>query len=91
MAKHDPIDEERTYYDPEAVPNPSVWRQKRRLADAMRRVTEHMVLSDAPEDELSSAADALERYADRLEAHPKLVRTMGHPEAATFPEVAASG
>jgi len=89
MAKHDPIDEERTYYDPEAVPNPSVWRQKRRLADAMRRVTEHMVLSDAPEDELSSAADALERYADRLEAHPKLVRTMGHPEAATSGNVAA--
>lgn len=89
MAQNDPIDEERTYYDPEAVPNPSTWREKRRLADAMRRVTEHMVLSDAPEDELASAADALERFADRLETHPKLVRTMGHPEAATSGDVAA--
>ncbi|MGB0618956.1 MAG: PaaI family thioesterase [Myxococcota bacterium] len=89
MAQDDPIDEDRTYYDPEAVPNPAIWREKRRLADAMRRVIEHVVLSDAPQDELSSAAGALERYADRLESHPKLVRVMGHPEAATSGDTAA--
>lgn len=89
MAHDDPIDENRPYFDPDRVPNASVWQQKRRLADAMRRVIEHMVLSDAPEEELSAAADALERYADRLEAHPKLVRTMGHAEAATSGNTAA--
>lgn len=89
MAQDDPIDGDRTYYDPDAVPNATVWRQKRRLADALRRVIDHMVLSDAPEEELSDAADALERYADRLEGHPKLVRVMGHPEAATSGNVAA--
>ena len=52
-------------------------------------MAEHVVLSDAPEEELSAASDALERYADRLEAHPKLVRVMGHPEAATSGNVAA--
>ena len=89
MAKDDRIDESKPYYDPDAIPNASIWRQKRRLADAMRRVSEHVVLSDAPEEELSAASDALERYADRLEAHPKLVRVMGHPEAATSGNVAA--
>ena len=89
MAQDDPIDEDRTYYDPDAVPNPTIWREKRRLADAMRRVIEHVVLSDAPQGELSSAADSLERYADRLESHPKLVRVMGHPEAATSGDTAA--
>lgn len=90
MSPHDtPKDEDRPYYDPEAVPNPSVWHQKRRLADAMRRVIADMVLSDAPEEELSAAADALERYADRLAAHPRLVRSMGHSEAALSGNVAA--
>jgi len=89
VAKDDRIDESKPYYDPDAIPNASIWRQKRRLADAMRRVIEHVVLSDAPEEELSAASDALERYADRLEAHPKLVRVMGHPEAATSGNVAA--
>ncbi|MBJ18266.1 MAG: PaaI family thioesterase [bacterium] len=77
------------YFDAMTVPNPSVWQQKRRLADAMRRVIAHMVLSDAPEAELSAAADALERFADRLASHPKLTRVMGHPEAATAGNVAA--
>ncbi|HPG26079.1 MAG: PaaI family thioesterase [Spirochaetaceae bacterium] len=77
------------HYDPWDIPNPSVWAQKRRLADAMRRVIAHMVLSDAPEEELSAAADALERYADRLASHPKLERVMGHAEAANAGNVAA--
>lgn len=77
------------FFDETEVPNPSVWEQKRRLADAMRKVIEHMVLSDAPEDELSAAADALERYGDRLASHPKLTRVMGHSEAANAGNVAA--
>jgi len=77
------------YFDAANVPNPSVWKQKRRLADAMRSVIEHMVLSDAPESELAAAADALERYAERLASHPKLTRIMGHPEAANAGNVAA--
>jgi acyl-coenzyme A thioesterase PaaI-like protein len=77
------------YFDPSSVPNPSVWAQKRRLADAMRHVIAHMVLSDAPEEELAAAADALERYGERLASHPKLTRVMGHPEAANAGNVAA--
>lgn len=77
------------YLDATTVPNPPVWQQKRRLADAMRRVIGLMVLSDAPEAELSAAASALERYADRLASHPKLTRVMGHPEAANAGNVAA--
>ena len=38
------------YFDPGNVPNPAVWNQKRRLADAIRRVIAQMVLSDAPID-----------------------------------------
>lgn len=47
------------------------WAERRRLAAAMRLVIEGLVTSDAPEDELSLAADALERYADRLAGHPR--------------------
>ena len=77
------------YFDAASVPNPPVWQQKRRLADAMRHVIDHMVLSDAPVEELSAAADALERYGERLASHPKLTRVMGHPEAANAGNVAA--
>ena len=78
-----------SYFDPTKVPNPTVWEQKRRLADAIRSVIAHMVLSDAPEQELSDAADALERFGDGLAAHPKLQRVMGHAEAANAGNVAA--
>lgn len=45
--------------------------EKLRLAAAMRRVIEGLVVSDAPEQELARAADALERYAERLATHPR--------------------
>ena len=54
------------------------WEQKRRLASAMRMVIERLVPSDAPEDELRTAADALERYAEQLKKHPRLTRVLGH-------------
>ena len=47
-----------------------IWAERRRLASAMRDVVEHLVTSVAPESELSAAADALERYAERLRTHP---------------------
>lgn len=77
------------HYDPSQVPNPESWAQKRRLADAMRRVISDLVLSDAPEEELAGAADALDRYADRLASHPRLKRVRGIPEAANAGNVAA--
>jgi len=53
----------------------------------MRCVIDHMVQSDAPEEEMSRAADALERYSQRLAAHPVLERA-GHDTAAPVgPEV----
>jgi len=65
------------------------WEQKRRLADAMRLVIERLVPSMAPEAELRTAADALERYAEALVEHPRLRRAQGHAEAATAGDVGA--
>jgi len=65
------------------------WAQKRRLADAMRLVIERLVPSDAPEDELRIAADALERYAEQLKAHTRLKRMSGHAESANAGDVGA--
>ena len=47
------------------------WKERRRLATAMRTVIARLIESDAPESELSAAADALERYAERLATHPR--------------------
>ncbi len=66
-----------------------MWEQKRRLADAMRLVIERLVPSNAPVDELRAAAEGLERYAEALKAHPRLVRVHGHPESATAGDAAA--
>ncbi len=41
-----------------------------RLARAMRRVIDHLVQVAAPEADLRAAADALEKYADRLAKYP---------------------
>jgi len=60
-----------------------VWFEKRRLASALRLVIERAVPSDAPVEELTRAADALEEYAAQLEQHPRFPRRMGFPEAAT--------
>ena len=55
----------------------------------MRRVISDLVLSDAPQEELASAADALDRYADQLASHPRLERVRGIPEAANAGNTAA--
>jgi acyl-coenzyme A thioesterase PaaI-like protein len=65
------------------------WGQKRRLASAMRLVIERLVQSNAPEEELTVAADRLEQYADHLRTHPRLRRLEGYAEAATAGDVGA--
>ncbi len=65
------------------------WAQKRRLARAMRLVIERLVPSNAPEEELRRAADALERYADALQAHPRLRHFHGFAESANAGDVGA--
>ncbi len=69
--------------------DPGKWAQKRRLADAMRLVIERLMPSDAPEAELRRAADALEAYADALEAHPRLRFVHGYAESANAGDVSA--
>jgi len=65
------------------------WVQKRRLASAMREVIGRLVQSNAPEEELRTAADALERYADRLASHPRLKRYEGFAESSNAGDVGA--
>ena len=65
------------------------WAQKRRLARAMRLVIERLVPSNAPEEELRRAADGLERYADALQAHPRLKHFHGFAESANAGDVGA--
>ena len=65
------------------------WAERRRLAKAMREVIDRLITSDAPEDELRAAADALERYAQRLAAHPRRVMPLGFGETANAGDVAA--
>jgi acyl-coenzyme A thioesterase PaaI-like protein len=47
------------------------------------------VPSSAPVDELSAAADGLERYAERLKKHPRLKHFQGYAESATAGDVGA--
>jgi acyl-coenzyme A thioesterase PaaI-like protein len=65
------------------------WAERRRLAHAMRAVVDRLVTSDAPEDELRRAADALERYAARLATHPRRVGPSGFAESANAGDVTA--
>ena len=69
--------------------DPGKWDQKRRLADAMRLVIERLVSSDAPETELARAADALEKYAEALAAHPRLKYVHGYAETANAGDTSA--
>jgi len=73
-----------TSKDVESPPDtPGVWQQKRRLSAAMRRVIERLVTTEAPEDELRTAADRLERYAEQLATRPHTLVTWGNPEVST--------
>lgn len=76
-------------WDTTKVSGSEMWQQKRRLADAMRLVIERLVPSNAPTDELRLAAEGLERYAEALKAHPRLIKVMGHSESANAGNVGA--
>ena len=57
-----------------------------RLANAMRRVIDHLVQVAAPEQDLAAAADALERYAKRLAKYPISRAYEGFAESANAGE-----
>ncbi len=65
------------------------WAERRRLAANMRRVIERLVEIDPPIEELSTAADALERYTERLERHPRNRKYEGFAEASNAGDIAA--
>lgn len=65
------------------------WKEKRRLAAAMRTVISRLVEIEAPEGELATAADALERYAERLAGHPRPNRYEGWSETSASGDVAS--
>src|SRR5438445_13655507 len=64
-----PAEEPRTFWD---VPEPTTdaWREKRRLAAALRELAALCVTTDAPETTLAYAADAVSRIAERIGAFP---------------------
>jgi acyl-coenzyme A thioesterase PaaI-like protein len=53
-----------------------------RIATAMRRVIDHLVQVAAPEESLRAAADALEKYAERLAQYPVSRSYEGFAETA---------
>jgi len=66
-----------------------LWAEKRRLADAMRRVIEHLVVTDAPPEQLARAADRLDAFADTLSEYPRSSSFPGFSEAANAGDVHA--
>lgn len=77
------------HWDATKLSQTEMWTQKRRLATAMRLVIERLVPSNAPTAELSSAADALERYAEALRDHPRLRDARLFAESANAGDVGA--
>jgi acyl-coenzyme A thioesterase PaaI-like protein len=77
------------HWDTTKLSQTEMWRQKRRLADAMRLVIERLVPSNAPVDELCAAADGLERYAEALKDHPRLRDARLYAESANAGDVGA--
>lgn len=71
------------------MPASGAWAEKRRLAAALRGIIDQLVRSDAPEDELSRAADGAERFAASLKGHPQRERLWGFAESANSGDVGA--
>jgi acyl-coenzyme A thioesterase PaaI-like protein len=78
-----------THWDAAQRPATGALAEHRRLASAMRVVIERLVLSDAPEAELRAAAEALERYGERLASHRRRDRVEGFSETANAGDAAA--
>ena len=71
MSADESFIERMTHWQASGMQATGSWAERRRLATAMRAVIDRLVQIDAPEQELAAAADALERYAERLAEHPK--------------------
>jgi acyl-coenzyme A thioesterase PaaI-like protein len=78
-----------THWDAAAMEASGAWAERRRLAAAMRAVIDRLVQIDAPEAELRTAADALERYGEQLARHPRPNRYVGWAETANAGDVGA--
>jgi len=85
----DPAFDITPHWDATKLSQTEMWTQKRRLASAMRLVIERLVPSNAPPDELERAADALERYAEALQDHPRLRDPRLFGESANAGDVGA--
>jgi acyl-coenzyme A thioesterase PaaI-like protein len=79
----------RSHWEAPQAEASGAWQEKRRLAAAMRLVIERLVASNAPEEELRSAAQQLERYAEHLRSHPRLDHFQGYAESANAGDVGA--
>ena len=77
------------HWDATKLSQTEMWTQKRRLASAMRLVIERLVPSNAPVEELSRAAEALEGYAEALKSHPRLRDARLFGESANAGDVGA--
>ncbi len=71
MSADESFTERMTHWQASAMQATGSWAERRRLAAAMRIVIDRLIQIDAPEAELAAAADALERYAERLAEHPR--------------------
>jgi acyl-coenzyme A thioesterase PaaI-like protein len=89
MSDGDATDPIEAHWNATKTSGSEMWEQKRRLADAMRLVIERLVPSNAPTEELRQAAEGLERYAEALREHPRLLKVSGHSESANAGNVGA--
>ena len=77
------------YSEPMSMPTTGSWAEKRRLARAMRTVIDRLVITNAPEDKIREAADALEYFAASLSGYPTRSKLWGYAESSTAGNVAA--
>ena len=61
---------DRWFWDVPATPPDAAWRQKRRLASALRELSALCVTSDAPDTMLEGAADAVEQIVAQMTPYP---------------------
>jgi len=67
---------------PDELPPEAQWRETVRLAAALRRTIDLMMDRDVPEEVMRTAAEAAERFADRLESHPRGRSLFGFAESS---------
>ncbi|HEY4668417.1 MAG TPA: PaaI family thioesterase [Tepidiformaceae bacterium] len=68
---------------PDELPPHGQWQATVRLAAALRRTIDLMMDRDAPEDVMRAAAEATERFAERLASFPKGRSLFGYAETST--------